>query len=59
MLYNERGAISMEGETNTGLQYKSLRTPMEHVEKIDYHSDGVHVYLYTDEDKHLKHTKQY
>jgi hypothetical protein len=55
LLYNERGAISMEGgnEYRT-FNIKSLRTAMEHVEKIDYHSDGVHVYLYTDEDKHYK-----
>ncbi len=55
LLYNERGAITMEGGNEYRVfNIKSLRTLMENVERISYQSDAVHVYLYTDEDRHYK-----
>ncbi|NLE63714.1 MAG: DUF5103 domain-containing protein [Bacteroidales bacterium] len=53
--YNERGAITMEGgnEFRT-FNIKSLRSPMEGVERIANLNNATHVYLYLEEDRKYK-----
>ena len=55
LMYNERGAITMEGgnEFRT-FNIKSLRIPMEGVQQIVNRSDAIYAYLYPDEDRKYK-----